>query len=271
MRVNPRTFPIFQKVMDGRIFEMEIDEGFEYEHSIPQIIDAINQLWPKIKKVYYVTKTFEQAFLKAFPKIFKDNKHIEYTTTNEEDVGIFLRDDGMTLYAFNVNLKGAVFSDCRASIFGFTRNALTSWMQMAKDGENMAGDWAWPKPEGPIPSEMAASIKEHLLGWSHSYLALYYFVHECETETVIVPPGKKHGDKVTGIYNESRTPIIHLDARWFTDIVRDIPYGVKGHWRWQPHGEGRTKRRMQWIAEFQKTGYHSKPRKDLNEAHESTN
>lgn len=46
-----------------------------------------------------------------------------------------------------------------------------------------------------------------------------------------------------------------LDASWYTTIVRTEGFGVKGHFRLQPCGEGRKDRKLIYIHEFQKHGY----------------
>jgi hypothetical protein len=55
-----------------------------------------------------------------------------------------------------------------------------------------------------------------------------------------------------------------LDCKWFTDIIREAPFRVKGHLRWQFFGEKKAKRKLIWIDEFEKSGYKRSATKTLN-------
>ena len=47
-----------------------------------------------------------------------------------------------------------------------------------------------------------------------------------------------------------------FDSKWYTEISNDESFKVSGHFRLQPYGDG-TKRLI-WINEFTKNGYHRK-------------
>lgn len=47
-----------------------------------------------------------------------------------------------------------------------------------------------------------------------------------------------------------------FDSKWYTEISNDESFQVSGHFRLQPYGDG-TKRLI-WINEFTKNGYHRK-------------
>jgi hypothetical protein len=50
-------------------------------------------------------------------------------------------------------------------------------------------------------------------------------------------------------------PIGLLTENWYTESCRNHPFVVRGHWRWQPHGERRMARKLIWIDPFTKDGY----------------
>lgn len=52
-----------------------------------------------------------------------------------------------------------------------------------------------------------------------------------------------------------------IDSKYFTNLIRTNGFKVKGHFRLQPYGEGRKNRRLQWIHEFEKSGYTRKATK----------
>jgi len=47
-----------------------------------------------------------------------------------------------------------------------------------------------------------------------------------------------------------------FDSKWYTEISNDESFQVSGHFRLQPYGDGT--RRLIWINEFTKHGYHRK-------------
>jgi hypothetical protein len=50
-------------------------------------------------------------------------------------------------------------------------------------------------------------------------------------------------------------PIGLLTENWYTESCRNHPFVVRGHWRWQPHGERSMQRKLIWIDPFTKDGY----------------
>lgn len=47
-----------------------------------------------------------------------------------------------------------------------------------------------------------------------------------------------------------------FDSKWYTEICNDESFQVSGHFRLQPYGDGT--RKLIWINEFTKNGYHRK-------------
>lgn len=87
------------------------------------------------------------------------------------------------------------------------------------------------------------------------------FIKYCDIETKVV--NAKRREHVAGekYVNETGFNIEIVDCTWFTNIIRDQQFGVSGHFRFQPHGPGMTKKRLQWISEYTKEGYHRKAKK----------
>lgn len=88
------------------------------------------------------------------------------------------------------------------------------------------------------------------------------FIHFFETEKIILTgPAYKTSRPVTEKLNGEaydstiNYPVHIIDAHWFTTIVRTDPFLVKGHFRKQPFGPGRTQYKIRWISAFQKNGY----------------
>jgi len=101
-----------------------------------------------------------------------------------------------------------------------------------------------------------------------SYIeAILLFKHYAKVETIHVKPKEKVKDPNSkeNHVNASDIPINMLDCRWFNNIIRNEPFGVRGHFRLQPkkNDEGEWIKEMIYIKPFIKTGYNIKARKNL--------
>lgn len=56
--------------------------------------------------------------------------------------------------------------------------------------------------------------------------------------------------------NQTKYPIEIINSTWFTELIKSDAFKVRGHFRLQPFGEGMAKRKLIWINDFQKEGYH---------------
>lgn len=62
--------------------------------------------------------------------------------------------------------------------------------------------------------------------------------------------------KRTQIVTETGLEYYTFDSKWYTEICNNESFRVSGHFRLQPYGDGT--RRLIWINEFTKNGYHRK-------------
>jgi hypothetical protein len=96
----------------------------------------------------------------------------------------------------------------------------------------------------------------------NSAMISIYFIHNCEIETKVVKPKEKHRLYGVKYFNESKSPFTILDCTWFTNLIRDTPFTVNGHFRWQPCGVNYSKKKLIWIDAFEKKGYTRKAKID---------
>lgn len=95
------------------------------------------------------------------------------------------------------------------------------------------------------------------VGWFVADLILFKtFLKYAEAETKIVCGERKERHCGEKYVNETNRRIEILDSTYFTTISRTEGFGVSGHFRWQPYGPGMSMKRLQWISEYQKHGYH---------------
>lgn len=63
-------------------------------------------------------------------------------------------------------------------------------------------------------------------------------------------------NKKIQVVTESGLDYYLFDSKWYTEISNNESFQVSGHFRLQPYGDG--SRRLIWINEFTKNGYHRK-------------
>lgn len=56
---------------------------------------------------------------------------------------------------------------------------------------------------------------------------------------------------------------IQVDSLWDTEVNVINPFSVRGHFTHQPYGKGRQLRKLIYIEEYMKTGYHRRATKDI--------
>jgi hypothetical protein len=82
-----------------------------------------------------------------------------------------------------------------------------------------------------------------------------FFIEHAEVETI-------HLNKQSGIshlnikyQNATKKNVKIFDSKWIRTIVMGESFNVRGHFRMQPCGDARGKRKLIWINDFQKEGY----------------
>lgn len=94
---------------------------------------------------------------------------------------------------------------------------------------------------------------------------MYAYLLFVEVETVTISPGEKYKPKkYEGFKNTTKRPFTVVDITWSRETINKVPFGVVGHFRNQPVGEGRKERKLIYIDPFVKAGYTRKSGKDLH-------
>ena len=87
------------------------------------------------------------------------------------------------------------------------------------------------------------------------------FCHFADVDVKFVArPGSREARRQSGdkdaYVNDTHLNVRHLTAHYYTTICRDESFGVRGHFRMQPFGTGRSERKLIYISPFTKNGYH---------------
>jgi hypothetical protein len=245
MRLNESTYPSYITLEKKDFARLKIDQMFgesllDTNDKFYNFLTALQFTYSQVANKYYITNTFKEAILTAAPKISNDNKHHINIPT---DCGIIFTDKGFTIYLSSPNDK-----KLKLLCFGFTRDTLTTYGYV--DNDLNFGGIACSIKDGKPYNDV-----EGLTAYLDTTLLALYFIHNCEIDTKVIKPNEKYRNNGNKYFNESKSDITILDCRWFTDLIRDIPFKVKGHLRWQVHGEKRGKRKLIWISDYEKTGY----------------
>lgn len=90
-------------------------------------------------------------------------------------------------------------------------------------------------------------------------LLIVLFKQYAPIETKIIRKDKGFSHKIVmnkeKLLNETKIPIQVIDSRWFTNIIREEGFIVRGHFGLRAYGPGREKRRLTWIPTYEKSGY----------------
>ena len=251
MRLNKKNFPTYFALNDLRF--LQIDNMFETlldsEEKFADFITALKHIYLQVNKKYYITNTFKDAINTARPKIEDNNKQINEIPS---DCGIIFTERGFNLYLSNPSDKKV-----KLVSYGFTRDALTTYAVLYND--NNFGGVACSLKDGKPYND-----QDYLANYINGLLLSLYFIHNCEIEQKTLKPQDKYRENGNKHYNESNSDLIILDCKWFTELIRDAPFHVKGHLRWQVHGEKFSKRKLIWISDFDKSGYRRKATKSVS-------
>lgn len=85
--------------------------------------------------------------------------------------------------------------------------------------------------------------------------SLVLFLKYCDLEVKEVKGNSKVNHIGTKYVNETKNNIQILDSTWFTTIVKSEGFHVRGHFRFQPCGQGMKDRKLIWISDYDKEGY----------------
>lgn len=100
--------------------------------------------------------------------------------------------------------------------------------------------------------------------FANDVLTLLAFMQYAETEKVYIENGQKRKYEKETYSNASGYRVRLVDSRWIREIIRTEGFKVKGHFRLQPHKvNGEWTRKLIYIEEFEKHGYHRRAQKDL--------
>lgn len=204
------------------------------------------------KKIQYITQPFYEAYRKSCAKL-KDV--VIKTEMNDSGTFIFqFEHHTQTMFYRIVNNGDGNIDNIEAFILLLTKHpksdsyAVDLSVSLTKDG---------PKAEVmDIVWKGFAEQGRDMSWWIAELMLFKTFLKYVEVETKVIPGHKKDYHIGVKYLNETNNKIEILNSTYFTTISRTEGFGVRGHFRFQPCGKNMQDRKLIWISDFQKTGYH---------------
>ena len=239
-------FPIYDVLQRGNIIGFRISKAlrehfkWDIQKSTTTALCSFGA-FQNTKERYYVTTPFVDAFYKAAQKM--DSLTLDLVNKALEKNALVIYKDWFAMHEKNGN---------QVSFYIFTKNGLAGI-----GGFEIKID---PDTNGIVyhgtgylkANNVTTDEKTTLFEFFNNYLYMLVFKNECEIETKVIEPNKKYRHEGKKIYNDTKNEIVILNCSWFIELVRSTPFSVNGHFRWQPCGENRSKKKLIWIESFEK-------------------
>lgn len=104
-----------------------------------------------------------------------------------------------------------------------------------------------------------ASLNETVSNMYQLVLLTILFKQYAPIETRTIKKDKGFAHKMVmnneKLLNETKIPVQIIDSRWFTTIIREEGFIVRGHFGLRACGKGRLQRQLTWIPTYEKSGY----------------
>lgn len=240
MKISERTHPALGYLASGFIYGIRVPVAFD-KNLLNKIGETFEQLCSKFQKVIVLTDPFEDAIFKARQKLHTEVVIDEIS--KEDRYGTMVCGKVVLCYFFS---KKSTY------LFSFQNDHLVAFV--SKDNSNeITENVEWYHPDNPHNDLGAIYINR--------IIEAIGFILFAETETKIIDSGKKILGFNCKYVNHSKLTITVMDSKWFTTLVKSDAFKVRGHFRFQPHGDGMKDRKLIWISDFEKTGYTAPARK----------
>ncbi len=228
----------------------------------------LDKRWPRLvskfrSQVALVSEAFGAALAESFTAFEKDSDSTNAFLAGKTFSGTLLMAGTKSTFSYALTYDGkgditdysVLWLDCSGSIMAyvvpgmefFSRNIFTD-----EDG-GMA-----PRPILLAGEDCIGKTGAALITAMRNFIL---FCHFADVDVKFVArPGSREARRQSGdkdaYVNDTHLNVRHLTAHYYTTICRDESFGVRGHFRMQPFGTGRSERKLIYISPFTKNGYH---------------
>lgn len=243
MKISYRTHPILKSIETGNL-----NDKFEYAEILdPRMMrshyDILNT-WNEyhkdfMKERYLFTKPLLEAFINNSQKL---NKIIDETESFLFS-GTYIQNKTVHCFA------SRSYEDF--CYFIFQGNKLHFYVKKSEKGIL----------QSPFVSKFSSSffpysnLYEIIINITDVMIRQRKALNIIPIETKIINKNSKALVNREKIVNDLGFDVTIIDSTWFTNIIHDKEFNVRGHFRLQPIGPGREQRKLIWVNDFKKNGY----------------
>jgi hypothetical protein len=267
MRFNYKQYPILKKLKEGKLGDVpvyEIDNLFALVESERFVRNWKYACRDFSQQINVIATPFWEAAEKAKIKLIELYKDIMVNDTADFSVkGTFCLLDFVYMISEETR-QGS--EDIELSFFLFKKDG-TPLMSYVDSSSRKIYQNLWISNVFKENYQYQDRQQSYLFAYQYIITAIYLnmFKNYAEVEIKNLPPNSKTKDINCKYLNETDFTISFLDSKWFTSLVNSNAFKVRGHFRLQPCGPGMKNRKLIWINDFEKTGYHREATK-LKEA-----
>ena len=228
----------------------------------------LDRRWPRLvpkfrSQVALVSEAFGEAVTESFTMLGKDPDSTKAFLAGKTFSGTLLITDAKATvsYGLTYDAKG-VMSDYSV----LWLDSLGSIMAYIVPGMEFVSRNILPDKNGDMAPEpiLRTGFGSMDVTGAGIIIAIQNFILFCHFADVdvkfVARPGSREARRQSGdkdaYVNDTHLNVRHLTAHYYTTICRDESFGVRGHFRMQPFGTGRSERKLIYISPFVKSGYH---------------
>ncbi len=226
-------------------------ENFIEGNEIPEGMTSLYYcLCAKENKPYIVTNSVIENL--DLLKINKKGEHYNWEVFNrlKDQKVTFIFNDG---YLLRMIVTEGTLWFCYLK-FDFEKgskdNGLMNWVMFYMN-----------RKTGELCSHFEHQDVKQIEEFVYKFLCFFYLT---DNQEEILAAGKVYGTRKSGkIMNDFKFPMTVVTSKWNVNTIRTEAFGVRGHFRVQPCGQGRTNYEIIFIEPFTKNGYKRTSGKEL--------
>ena len=237
--------------------KMEIYEGAANRSPLGfDIREAIFRAWPELhtafmKKIEIISKNFFFAMEKSYDAFL--NVELFQEVIGKFQGTVVLPNGEAMCYDFEMAYPS--WDENHRLRYGIAGNAL----RIDEDGNKLILAVIGEQAYDAVTAKAISRATEEAEGIFDFIIVYHLFKKYAQVQTVDAK-SLKRTDAEQPELKTTINGIQYLDASWYTTIVRNEGFGVRGHFRLQPCGEGRKDKKLIYINEYRKHGYVRKAR-----------
>ncbi len=248
-RFTERKYPIAAQILRKQLPPIQLaDDRLTDLYNYEVIEKQVKQIAPEVSNIDLLTIPFTDALINAWPALAKRDTLSQLPGFNQCDSFIF-----HGLYVIYQVQKNDVGTYAVALTFEKARCLGYSYIGITH------------KDEGADKEALVSCIPT-TVNMAAMALGIYLFKNYADVETKLLSPDSKTEFIRCSYKNDLPAHVTLLDCKWFTDLVKDTGFMVRGHFRYQVCGPRNADRKLIWVDMFAKDGYHAQAQKDKESA-----